>query len=409
MDYQDRWILHCDCDSFFASVEETFHPEYKKVPMAVAGSPENRHGIVVAKNHLAKGYGIKTAETVWSAKKKCPGLLLVPPRSDTYSVFSDKVNAIFEQYTDQVERFSIDESWLDITGSLRLFGEGPLELAKEIQARVASEIGITISIGISWNKMFAKLGSDMNKPNGTCCITRENYRDIVWPLPVGDMFGVGRKTAALLDKHWMKTIGDLAAMDEQTLEHLFGKMGPELRRHANGEDDSPVGHITGEGEAKSIGNGMTFRRDLITEQDIRTGIIALSDTVASRLRRHRVKCSTVQVTIKDTALKSIQRQKAVRRPTNTAAELTHTAMEIINASWNIGQPIRMLTITAQNLVKEREAVEQLSLFSEIKNMKGDKVERVERAIDRIRWKHGTRSIQSGAILKNDLGISNGDE
>lgn len=405
----DRIIFHCDCDSFFASVEETFHPEYKQVPMAVAGDPESRRGIILAKNQLAKGFGVKTAETIWSAKQKCPDLVLAPPRHHTYGEFCERVNAIYADYTDQVEKFSVDESWLDVTGSLPIFGTEPPELAHEIRRRVQREIGVTISIGVSWNKIFAKVASDINKPNNICVVTRENYREVLWSLPVGDLFGVGRKAAEELQKHYIRTIGDLAAADENMLHRLFGKMGDGLHISANGLDESPVKRIGEEDPVKSVGNGLTFKRDLISEHDVRTGVIALADSVALRLRRHGLKCMIVQVTIKDTAMKSIQRQKATPHPTQLAAELTDTAMEIIKASWNIGKPIRMLTITAGNLVPEDDTTEQLSLFGDESDAKAKKAEKIEQAMDQIRSKYGKHSIQPGVLLHNDLGIRDADE
>jgi DNA polymerase-4 len=409
MEHHDRTIFHCDCDSFFASVEETFHPEYRAVPMAVAGDPENRHGIILAKNRLAKGFGIKTAETVWSAKQKCPDLLLVPPRHHTYGEFCERVNIIYEQYTEQVERFSVDESWLDVTGSLHLFGGAPVALAKEIQERVAQEIGITISIGVSWNKIFAKLGSDMNKPNGIFLITRDNYKDVLWRLPVDDLFGVGRKAAEELRKHYIRTIGNLAAADEKTLHRMFGKMGDQLHISASGLDESPVKRIGEEDRVKSVGNGLTFKRDLKSEQDIRAGVIALADSVARRLREHRLKCMTVQVTIKDAALKSIQRQKAANHPTQLAAELADTAIDIIKNSWSVGKPIRMLTITAGNLVPEDEAAEQLTIFGGESDDRAKKVEKIEKTMDQIRNRYGRHSIRPCVVLNNDLGIGGMEE
>jgi DNA polymerase-4 len=402
-------ILHCDCDSFYASVEETLHPEYQDVPMAVAGDPQNRHGIILAKNALAKACGVKTAETIREATRKCPGLALAPPRHHIYREFCERINAIYTQYTDQVERFSVDESWLDVTGSLRLFGGDSARLADEIRERVHHETDVTISVGISWNKIFAKMGSDMNKPNGICIITRENYKDVIWPLPVHEMFGVGRRTAEALKQSGIQTIGDLAAADEAAITRAFGKIGAQLRRFARGEDDSPVTRVGEAPPPKSIGNGITFKRDLKTEHDIRTGIIALSDTVAQRLRKSGLKCATVQVTIKDTDLKSIQRQKPPTRPTQLAEELTETAMEIITASWPTGKPIRMLTVTAQNLIPEAEATEQLSFLGAASATKTEKAEKIEKTMDEIRGKYGAHSIQPAAILQNDLGIDDSDD
>ncbi|MCL2494966.1 MAG: DNA polymerase IV [Oscillospiraceae bacterium] len=398
----DPIYFHADCNSFFASVEETFHPEYKKVPMAVAGDPASRHGIILAKNELAKGYGIKTAETISSAKRKCPELLLCPPRRGEYGEFCDRINAIYETYSNFVERFSIDESFLDMT----FFRGDELTIAHEIRERVARETGITISIGVSWNRTFAKMGSDYKKPNAVTHITRENYRRILWPLPVGELFGVGRKMVPELDKYSIRTIGDLANTSEAFLLRQFGKQGEYLHASANGLDDSPIARTGEYDPAKSIGNGKTFRRDLTSEQDIRTGLIVLADSVAARMRRAGVKCTTVQVTIKDSALKSITRQKTVR-PTYLAADLVQACLDLIHASWPKGKPIRLLTITAQNLLPAEDAVEQLSLFDAPGASKD--IEQLERAVDGIRERYGGNVIQHGSVLRNDLGIYSGED
>jgi len=393
----DKIVGHADCNSFFASVEETFHPEYKQVPMAVAGDPENRHGIILAKNELAKKFNIKTAETIWSARQKCPELLLCPPRHGVYGEFCERINAIYETYSDFVERFSIDESFLDLT----FFGPDAIAIAHDIRKCVAREIGITISVGVSWNKIFAKMGSDYKKPNAVTHISRENYQQILWPMPVGELFMVGRNTAATLDKFGIKTIGDLAHTDEAFLVQQFGKMGEYLHISANGLDDSPVARTGEYDPVKSIGNGMTFRRDLTCEQDIRTGLLVLADSVAARMRRADMKCTTVQVTIKDTALKSITRQKAVQ-PTYLSADLVQTCLDLIHASWPRGKPIRLLTVTVQNLLPAGEVVEQISLFDAPGESK--KHEQLEKAVDGIREKYGGESIRHGSVLGNDLGI-----
>ena len=393
----EKIVAHADCNSFFASVEETFHPEYKKVPMAVAGDPENRHGIILAKNELAKKFNIKTAETIHSAKQKCPGLLLCPPRHGTYGEFCERINAIYESYSDFVERFSIDESFIDLT----FFGSDALAIAHEIRERVAREIGVTISVGVSWCKIFAKMGSDYKKPNAVTHITCENYRKILWPMPVGELFMVGRNTAAELAKFGIKTIGDLAQTDEAFLLQRFGKQGEYLYASSRGLDDSPVARTGEHDPVKSIGNGMTFKRDLDSEQDIRTGLLVLVDSVAARMRRADVKCTTVQVTIKDTALKSITRQKSIQ-PTYLAADLVQACLDMIHASWPKGKPIRLLTVTAQNLLPAGEAVEQMSLFDAPRG--SEKAEQLEKAVDVIRERYGGEIIRHGSVLGNDLGI-----
>ena len=385
----DRIIFHCDCNAFFASVEETFHPEYKKIPMAVAGDPASRHGIILAKNERAKKYGVQTAETIHSARKKCPGLLLCPPRHGVYGEFCERINAIYETYTDRVERFSIDESFLDMT----FFGSDAPAIAHQLRRRVARETGVTISVGVSWNKIFAKMGSEYKKPNAVTVIDPGNYKKLLWPMPVGELFMVGRTTAQALEKFGIHTIGDLANADEAFLQRQFGKASEYLHSGANGEDVGIVGFAGAGGPTKSMGSGMTFRRDLSGEGDVRTGLLPLADNVAVRLRRADVKCTTVQLTIKDTALQSITRQKSVR-PTWLAADLVRACLELLRASWPQGKPIRLLTVTAQNLIPAREAPEQLSLFEAPGASKN--TEQLERAVDTIRERYGGGSIRHGS-------------
>lgn len=402
---KDRVILHIDCNGFFASVEETLHPALKQVPMAVCGDPESRRGIILAKNELAKGFGIQTAETIWQAKKKCPHLLLAPARHGLYQQFSQRVNAVYAQYTDQVEPFGIDESYLDITGSLRLFGKTPLSLAHEIRERIPRETGLTVSIGISFNKVFAKLGSDYKKPNAVTEISRDNYREILWNLPVSALLFVGKSTQSSLTLMGVKTIGDLARLPLEFLTKKLGKLGELLYRYANGLDESPVLHIGEEEAPHSVGNSITFRRNLTSEQDIRTAVTALCDTVARRLRADGLKCANVQVTIKDVRLKIITRQKALSGPTYLSTELAQAAMALIQAAWRIGKPIRMLCVTGQKLLPADREMVQLSLFAQ-DAAENPRQRNLEHTMDKIRDKFGTGSILHGNILNNDLGISN---
>jgi DNA polymerase IV len=409
----DRAILHCDCNGFFASVECLDRPEYWTVPMAVAGDPRDRSGIILAKNELAKACGIVTAETVYSAMRKCKSLTLVPPRHWRYAEVSKQVNQIYLQYTDQVEPFSIDESFLDITGSLSYFRATARELADRIRERIKREIGITISVGISFNKTFAKIASDMKKPDATTEITRENYRDTLWALPIRDMLFVGRAGVEYLKDHAIQTIGDLARLPRDTAVTLLGKNGEGLWDNCNGLDDAPVRRFDEREPVKSVGNGMTFRRDLLREDEIMLGIIALSGVVASRLREAGMKASTLQVTIKDPKLKTITRQAPLPAPTHLQKELVDTAMAILRAKWRImpdGRcaPIRMLTITGQNLSPDGETVRQTNLFElengEKPSEKAEKYEKLEAAIQRLCDKHGAGSVSMGCVENEALGI-----
>ena len=253
----DRVILHIDMNNFYASVETLYDPSLKDIPMAVGGDKERRHGIVLAKNMLAKAKGVKTAEALWEAERKCPGIKFVPPHFERYAKYSRLAKEIYMQYTDMVESFGLDECWLDVTGSRRLFGSGR-EIAEEIRARVKDELGLTVSIGVSFNKIFAKLGSDYKKPDAVTAFTRENFKELVWPLPAADLLFVGKSTQEALRKYGIYTIGDAAKADRKLLKRLFGKAGEQLSMYANGEDRSPVRRVNEHEEIKSIGNSTAY-------------------------------------------------------------------------------------------------------------------------------------------------------
>ena len=403
----DRVIFHCDLNCFYASVELLSHPELREVPVAVAGDPASRHGIILAKNEPAKQCGVKTAETIWQAKKKCPNLVLLPAHHKLYREYSNKVNAIYDEYTDLAESFGIDESWLDVTNTLHLFGGDAKALANAIRQRVKRELGLTLSVGVSFNKVFAKLGSDYKKPDATTVISRENFRELLWPLPVDRMIFVGDSSKAALEKLRVRTIGDLARLDRELLEKKLGKQGAALSLYANGLDKSPVRSVYEEREVKSIGNSITFKRNLTGIEDIRLGVRAIADQVASRLRRHRVKCATVQVVIKDPDFRVISRQRPLKKPTHLSRDLYECALAIILDSWKITAPIRMLSITGANLVGDGEDTiqEQLSLFDPPgEREEEEKQENLETALDEIRAKFGREAVSFGSVIHNDLGI-----
>lgn len=397
----DRVILHCDMNGFFASVELLDYPQLKDKPMAVCGSPENRHGIILAKNEIAKKYGVVTAETLWQARKKCPELQVVPPHHDKYKHYSRMINDIYLRFTDMVEPFSVDESWLDVTASRQLFGTGR-EIADTIRQTVKKELGLTLSAGVSFNKIFAKMGSDYKKPDATTVITRENFRNILWPLDIREMFFVGKATANKLHEYGIKTIGELAVSDKKMISSMLGRQGGVIHDYANGLDTTPVLRFDQLEKVKSIGNGTTFRRNLQGEKDIRTAVTGLSDTVAARLRSHKMKAFGVKVDIKDPDLKVISRQQQLDNPANITDIIADTAMSIIRKSWKMRDPIRMLTITAINLCDENQA-QQLSLFTD-ENVLAEKGEKVERAMDDIRKKFGTDAIKFGSVIGNDIGL-----
>ena len=400
----DRVILHCDMNSFFASVELLDHPELKDRPVAVCGDPERRHGIILAKNDHAKKFGVVTAETIWQAMKKCPNLYLLPPHYEKYDHYFKVINKIYGEYTDQVEPFSIDESWLDVTASQKLFGSG-VKIADEIRSRVKKEFGLTLSAGVSFNKFFAKMGSEYKKPDATTVISRDNYKEILWPLPINEMFMVGFASADKLKSIGINTIGDLAVADDGLLLRLIGKQGPLLKAYANGLDESPVETSDAKRKIKSVGNGVTFKRNLENENDILTALTGLSDTVASRLRSYGLKAHGVKVDIRDPEFRDISRQKQFSSPTDLAMDLKEGALDLIHSSWTKGKPIRLITLTAINLT-DHDSDTQLSFF-DLENKEKESQEKnqsIEKAMDSIREKFGDSSIAFGQIIDNDIGI-----
>ena len=403
----ERVVFHCDCNSFYASVELLNYPELRDKPVAVAGSEDNRHGIILAKNEPAKKFGVKTAETVWQARQKCPKLILLPPHHKEYRKFYSILNEIYASRTDLVEPFGIDESWLEMTGSWQLFGPSPQAVADALRGEVRSRTGLTISVGVSFNKVFAKLGSDIKKPDATTVISKENYQQVAWPLPVTAMLYIGEKARGVLSDIGVETIGQLAQTDEALLRQLLGKQGPVMRRYARGEDDDPVVPAGEAGPVKSVGNGLTFRRNLQGYRDIRVAVGDLADEVATRLRQNKLYASSVQVLIKNPDLKSISRQKPLPYATNLEQDLTRAAMELIAENWDLAKPIRMLTITAQNL-SELPGASQISLFGDSTGPSARR-ERLEKSLDSIRGKYGRTAVRPAGVLQNDIGLPTGAE
>ena len=391
----ERVILHCDLNCFFASVELLRYPALRDVPVAVCGDPESRHGIVLAKNEAAKQLGVKTAETIWQARQKAPHLITLPPHHGLYREYSRKVNAIYGQYTDLVEPFGIDESWLDITGSMHLFGGDGKSIADQLRERLREELGLTISVGVSFNKIFAKLGSDYKKPDATTVIDRNNWQAIVWPLPVGDLLGVGHSTQKLLRQYGVETIGQLAAFPRQTLETLLGKHGTQPHDYANGLENSPVRPQHEAEPVKSVGNGTTFPRNLTRWEEVRAGLAVLSDSVAGRLRRQGLYCGGVALTIRNAQFRQFSRQMRLDTPTHLQKDIYHTALALARQSWHAPDPIRALTVTALYLTDSADSFQQLDLLDGAAAQREEKQERLEQAMDAIRGKYGKGAISFG--------------
>lgn len=391
----DRTILHSDLNSFYASVEIRNNPTLADKPVAVGGDEQARHGIVLAANPLAKQYGIRTAETLWSARRKCPDLVIVPTHFDEYHRFSQAVRQIYLDYTSQIEPMSLDEAFLDVTGSRELFGDGET-IAQTIRTRVKEELGLTVSIGVSFNKIFAKLGSDYKKPDAATIFSRENYQELVWPQPVGNLLYVGKATAAKLAGIGIHTIGELAAADPAALQMLLGRMGPTLHDYANGRDETPVAEYVNREQAKSIGNMITAPRDIRTPADADLVLWPLCENVAHRLRRHGMCAGSVSLYIRDIQLVTHTRQCQLTPPTWLARELMEHARGLLARHYKWKLPIRTLGVTAGDLVPADQVSLQLDLDGTAE--KRDKFERIERAMDGLKDRYGSAAIRRGTEL-----------
>ncbi len=391
----ERGILHCDCNSYFASVEILMNPELRGKPVAVAGDPDSRHGIVLAASMEAKRTGIRTTDTIFQAKRKCPDVIFVPPHHHLYSEISKQINGIYLEYTDLVEPFSVDESFIDLTGTRRYQNGEFVSIADELRKRVREEIGVTISVGASFNKVFAKLGSDMKKPDATTYIPREKMAEMVWPLPVTDLLFVGKRTGEALEALGIRTIGDVATKNRIYMLEKLGKHGGTIWDYATGNDFEPVRSYYAEREVKSVSNSWTFPRDLTTPDEIAEGVYALSDQVAARMRSAGKKGYTVQIQLKDADFRTISRQKALEIPTYLRKEIAEVSMELVRANWTPGSPVRLISVGCTDLVDADGSGEQMSLFGESEKWDREKQERLESAVDSIRKKLGRDSIGFG--------------
>lgn len=391
----DRTILHSDLNSFYASVEIRNDPALAGQPVAVGGDEQARHGIVLAANQLAKRHGIRTAEALWSARRKCPELVIVRPHFDEYARFSQAVRQIYLDYTSQIEPMSLDEAFLDVTGSRSLFGDGET-IAHTIRRRVKRELGLTVSVGVSFNKIFAKLGSDYKKPDAVTVFSRENYRALVWPQPAANLLYVGRATAKKLAGIGVHTIGDLAAADPAALHMLLGKMGPMLHAYANGWDRSPVAEYAAREEAKSIGNMVTAPRDICTPRDADLVLWPLCESVAHRLRRHGLCAGSLSLYVRDVQLEVHTRQCQLAPPTWLARELMEHARALLARHYKWKLPIRTLGVSAGELIPADAVSLQLDLEGAAE--KRDKLERIERAMDGPKDRYGAAAVRRGTEL-----------
>lgn len=389
---EERVILHCDLNNFFASVSLLFNPTLRSVPVAVCGDKEQRHGIVLAKNEAAKRCGVKTAEAIFEAKAKCPELVILPPMMDKYKEYSEKAHRIYEEYTDMIEPFGIDECWLDVTGSRLLFGSGE-EIADKIRREIKQKLGITVSVGVSFNKVFAKLGSDMKKPDGITVISRENFREKIWRLPISDLLFVGRKTTDRLRSCGICTIGDAAVCSDEMLERLLGKNGLELKRYALGEDNSPVSRQHEKATPKSIGRSVTRQQDFKTPDEIWGMFLSLAREISDSLREQGLYAGGVQVHIRNAALSVKEFSRSYPDSVNGAKIIAERGMELLNEHFGFTEPLRSVGLRAINLRGYQTAIQE-DIFGD--SEKRETEEKIESSIYELRKKFGSTSITRAA-------------
>lgn len=392
-----RHILHCDLNNFFASVECLKRPELKNVPMAVAGDPKKRHGIILAKNDLAKKYGVYTPETVYSALKKCPKLVLVESHYDEYAKYSNLVNNIYLKYTDRVEPVSIDESYLDITESTNLFGT-PEEIAYKIKEEVKNTLGLTISVGVSFNRVLAKMGSDMKKPDAITILSPQNFREKLYPLPIEDLLFVGKSLALSFRKIRINTIGDLANSSIEKIQKKFGKQGVMVYNFANGIDSDYVEYYNTKYVPKSISKGYTFPEDINEKEKLVIEVKKISDYISKQLRKENLKCRVVCLSLKDESLVTFSRQKTIEK-TDLFQDISKNVVKLLDENYIEGKNIRAITVSVTNL-ESPYISEQLNLFDmpDSKININENLENVTKSIDILKDKYGDNVINFGSII-----------
>lgn len=393
-----RTILHSDLNNFYASVECAYNPSLRDHPIAVCGDPDARHGIILAKNNMAKAMGVKTGEAIWQAREKCPGLEIVPPDFKKYIRFSKLMREIYAEYTGYIESFGLDEAWLDVTGHPM----GGKAIADELRLRAKEELGLTLSIGVSFNKIFAKLGSDMKKPDATTVITPENYRQRVWPLPAEELLYVGPATKRKLRSRNICTIGQIACCSPQVLTSMLGKCGEMLWMFANGLENSPVRAAGKSAAVKSVGNSTTTPRDIICEQDVRMVLTVLAESVAERLRSNALCGSVVELSVRDCELRSFTRQKKVLKPTALAAEIIPCAMALFRENYHWERPIRSMGVCVSSL-QPLDCDEQLTMFQQRNR---ERLYELETAVEDIRRRFGHYSILRASLIADRIGEIN---
>ncbi len=392
----DRAILHCDMNNFYASVERLYDSRLEGKAVAVCGDREMRHGIVLAKSEAAKKCGVKTGEAIWLAREKCPELIVVEPHFDRYVLYSRIAREIYCQYTDLVESMGLDECWLDVTASRMAFGPGE-KIGDQIRRRIRRETGLTISVGVSFNKVFAKLGSDLKKPDAMTVISRQSVPELVWPLPVESLLGVGRKSARTLHRFGLNTVGALAQANDRLLQMKFGKTGAMLKSFARGEDLSPVLPCDFESPMKSVGHGLTTPQDLTEPEEVWTLILGLSQSIGEKLRFHRLEAEGVALECKDRNFFTKTLQKQLPQPTDCTMTLAKEAFSLFRERYLFREPLRSVTVRAISLRPKSDR--QLSLFSQETQRRNQILDRVT---DQIRSRFGQNALKPATLLDTCL-------
>ena len=390
-----RAILHSDLNSFYASVEMMLDPRLKGKAVAVCGATEDRHGIVLAKSELAKKAGVKTGMVNWEAKQKCKDLILVPPQYDQYLKYSKLTRAIYNRYTDMVEPFGMDECWIDVTQS-GVYGS-PMEIAEEIRQSVREELGMTVSVGVSFNKIFAKLGSDMKKPDAITEITRENFREKVWPLHCSEMIYCGPATTRKLENYGYHTIGDVAHADPAFLKRLLGINGVALWQFAAGQDMSRVAHKDYVSPIKSVGHGITCVADLENEEEVFRVMLELAQDVGHRLRVHELTARGVQIYVRTNDLYGAQFQCKLPVRTQLPSEIAAAGFQLFQERYKWNNHVRAVCIRAIDLAP-KALPDQLTLFDDAE--KRAKMERLQDAIEDVRSRYGKRALTYATLLQD---------
>lgn len=390
-------------NNFYASVECMLSPELKQYPVAVCGSVEERHGIVLAKNYKAKAFKVATGDAVWQAKQKCPDLVVVPPHYEEYLKYSKLAKAIYCDYTNQVEPYGMDKCWLDISGTKKLFGN-PVDVANEIRERIKFELGLTISVGVSFNKIFAKLGSDYKKPDAVTVFEKETFREKIWSLPASDLLGVGRATTRVLNNYCIRTIGDLANSDYDFIKRILGKNGVSLWLYANGRDNSTVKDIKFVSPVKSIGHGITTVVDLSNEEEVWRVFLELTQGNGHKLRVHQKVAKAVAIYVRDNTLFSKQWQTQMQMVTQLPLVLAQYAFQLFKKRYDWRNPIRSVTIQAINLFPQ-DMPQQIDLFCDYE--RAEKQEKLDGCVEKLCQRFGKRCIRN-AVLLQELGMPMGN-